>query len=113
MKPETVHLIAQDIRHRRGYLSKRDEWFRKQEPSEMRSEGFREINFWRWVYTMAEEALATGKYKIKSGEDDRSLKGCQLAPRSPMVGNAARAPEDAPHSLRSHVHGNQREQDQF
>lgn len=66
MKPETVHLIAQNIRHQRAYLSNRDEWFRKQAPSEMRSEGFREINFWRWVLAEAEDALVTGKYKATS-----------------------------------------------
>lgn len=66
MTPETVHLIAQEIRHERARLSKLDEWFRKSAPSELRSEGFRYVNFKRWSCDMQETALATGSYKKKS-----------------------------------------------
>lgn len=61
MTPQTVHWIAQDIRHVRAMLSVQEEWLQRQEPSESRSEQFRRITFWRRLLKVAEHQLATGQ----------------------------------------------------
>lgn len=68
MRPATIHKIAKDIRQLRGMLGNRDKWFMDQEPSMVRTEAFREIKFWHWVYTKAEAALASGEYRVESAD---------------------------------------------
>ena len=50
MKPETVHLLAQVIRHQRGLLTAFDKWVRRQE--------------WCWTTAEGDEFVAMiGKYR--------------------------------------------------
>jgi hypothetical protein len=59
MSPYTVHRIAQEIRHRRAQLTVEEKWAQQQEPSPMREDTFRRINFWRDVLKLAEHQLAS------------------------------------------------------
>jgi acyl-CoA reductase-like NAD-dependent aldehyde dehydrogenase len=54
---DTRRLIAQTIRHRREELTARETWWQQQPLGDVRTEGFREINFWRNVYRDAERRL--------------------------------------------------------
>ena len=58
MTPQTVHRIAQDIRHVRALLTVEETWTQAQEQSAMREEAFRRINFWRRVLKDAEHQLS-------------------------------------------------------
>lgn len=58
MTPQTVHRIAQQIRHFRALLTVQETWAQHQEKSATRDELFREINFWRGVLKSAEHQLA-------------------------------------------------------
>lgn len=57
MTPDTVHRIAQDIRHVRALFTVEETWLQKQEPSANREEAFRRINFWRKALDAAEHQL--------------------------------------------------------
>ncbi len=59
MSPDTVHRIAQEIRHRRALLTVEEKWAQRQVPSPMREDTFRRINFWRDVLKLAEHQLAS------------------------------------------------------
>lgn len=58
MTPETVHRIAQEIRHVRALLTVHETWTQRQEKAPMRDEEFRRITFWRRVLKHAEQELA-------------------------------------------------------
>jgi len=58
LTPESVHLVAQQIRHCREWLVAEERWLRAQEHHEMISERFRIINFWRSVLNHAEHKLS-------------------------------------------------------
>lgn len=58
MTPQTVHRIAQDMRHIRALLTVEESWWQAQEKTEAREEGFRRINFWRRVLKDAEHQLS-------------------------------------------------------
>jgi hypothetical protein len=60
MTPETVHLIAQEIRHQRALLTVQEAWWQQQPKTVARDEGFRRINFWRRVLKDAESRLTVG-----------------------------------------------------
>jgi hypothetical protein len=61
VSPDTVHVIAQEIRHRRALLTVDEHWWQQQPKSPTRDEGFRRINFWRRVLKEAEQQLAVGE----------------------------------------------------
>lgn len=58
MTPDTVHWIAQEIRHKRAELTVQESWLQRQDKSVTQEEGFRRINFWRRVLKNAETDLA-------------------------------------------------------
>lgn len=58
LTPDSVHLIAQQIRHLREWLVAEERWARANEHHEMISERFRQINFWRSVLNHAEHKLS-------------------------------------------------------
>lgn len=58
MTPDTVHRIAQEIRHIRATLTVEETWWQRQQKSATQEEGFRRINFWRRVLKDAEASLA-------------------------------------------------------
>lgn len=58
MTPDTVHRIAQQIRHFRALLTVQESWTQRQPKTDTRDELFREINFWRGVLKSAEHQLA-------------------------------------------------------
>ena len=58
MTPETVHRIAQEIRHTRAFLTVEETWAQRQEKTSQRDEEFRRITFWRRVLKYAEQELA-------------------------------------------------------
>jgi hypothetical protein len=57
MTPDTIHRIAQDIRHVRALFTVEETWLQHQEPSATREEAFRRINFWRKALVLAEDLL--------------------------------------------------------
>ncbi len=57
MTPDTVHRLAQEIRHERSLLTTRELWLQKQEKTAMRDEEFRIINFRKKVIRYAEQEL--------------------------------------------------------
>jgi hypothetical protein len=57
MTPDTVHRIAQEIRHMRAFLTVQETWAQRQEKVAMRDEEFRRVNFWRRVLKHAEQEL--------------------------------------------------------
>ena len=59
MTPETVHLIARQIRHFRELLVAEERWLRSQDRNELVPEMFRRINFWRGVLNYAEKRLSS------------------------------------------------------
>ena len=61
MSPYTVHLIAQEIRHFRAFLTVRETWAQQQEKCDSISETFRWINFWRRQLKRAEDELSRQK----------------------------------------------------
>lgn len=69
MSPATVHLIAQEIRHRRALLTVEETWWQQQPKTSARDEGFRRINFWRRLLKDAEGRLSVDL----SGEIDESI----------------------------------------
>jgi hypothetical protein len=54
-----VHLIAQEIRHKREQLTALETFAQRQQRSPMRAETFRYIDFWRARLKEAEQALTT------------------------------------------------------
>jgi hypothetical protein len=63
MSPQTVHWIANEIRHRRAELSLMEEWLQKEVASfSDRQQGFLRINFWRHVLKVAEEDIIRGHW---------------------------------------------------
>lgn len=58
MTPDTVHLIAQEIRHFRALLTVEETWAQHQMRSDTISEVFRRINFWRSILKVAEDRLS-------------------------------------------------------
>jgi hypothetical protein len=58
LTPESVHAVAQHIRHFRELLGAEERWLRSQARHEMISERFRIINFWRSVLNHAEHKLS-------------------------------------------------------
>lgn len=58
MTPDTVHRIAQKIRHERALLTTEETWAQKMEKSDARDETFRYITFMRRVWKSAEHLLA-------------------------------------------------------
>lgn len=58
MSPDTIHRIAQDIRHLRALLTVEETWVQKQGEGPMKDEAFRRINFWRSALKDAEQKLA-------------------------------------------------------
>lgn len=59
MTPQTIHRIAQDIRHVRALLTVEETWLQAQEKSETQQELFRRINWWRRQLKQAEHQLAS------------------------------------------------------
>lgn len=59
MTPDTVHLIAQEIRQWRGDLTAEETWLQKQPKSDTRDERFRYINWWRKAIRLVEHQLAS------------------------------------------------------
>jgi hypothetical protein len=58
MTPDTVHLLAQQIRHFRALLTVRETWAQAQPKNDTVSEEFRQINFWRRQLKRAEDDLS-------------------------------------------------------
>lgn len=57
MTPDTVHRIAQEIRHQRALLTTRETWLQKQPKTDTRDEEFRYINFERRALKVKEQLL--------------------------------------------------------
>lgn len=66
MTPDTVHLIAQDIRNRRAQLTALEKWARSLDSDRARREVFQQVNFWRKLYAQAETAIASGHASSES-----------------------------------------------
>jgi hypothetical protein len=62
LTPDTVHLIAQEIRQQRAVLTVEETWLKRQRFNPTRDERYRRILFWRVVLKYAEEQLASGTY---------------------------------------------------
>jgi len=60
MKPDTVRWIAQTIRNERERLSYRENWWRTHPESDVRTEAWREILFFKMVWDIAEEMVNSG-----------------------------------------------------
>jgi hypothetical protein len=58
MIPDTVHRVAQEIRHQRALLTVAETWAQRQPVGPMRDEEFRRINFWRRALKLAEQELS-------------------------------------------------------
>jgi hypothetical protein len=58
MTPDTVHHIAQEIRHFRALLTVEETWAQHQGRNETVTEVFRRINFWRAILKVAEDRLS-------------------------------------------------------
>lgn len=59
MTPQTVHRIAQEIRHIRALLTVEETWAQSQEKTAAREEVYRRINFWRRQLKTAEKELSS------------------------------------------------------
>jgi hypothetical protein len=59
--PDTVHLIAQEIRNWRAELTALEKWARSLESSNAKTEVFHRVNFWRKLLTKAEQDIASGR----------------------------------------------------
>lgn len=59
MTPETVRLIGQEIRHRRGILTAEERWARALGAGSGQREALARIEFWRGLLTHAERRLAS------------------------------------------------------
>ena len=66
MTPDTVHLIAQEIRNQRAMLTAKEKWARSLEPCQARIDTFQYVNFWRRFYTQVEDAITAGKIDAPS-----------------------------------------------
>jgi ABC-type transporter lipoprotein component MlaA len=64
--PDTVHLIAQDIRNRRAQLTALEKWARSLDSDRARREVFQQVNFWRRLYAQAETQIASGHASSES-----------------------------------------------
>lgn len=73
MTPQTVHRIAQEIRHFRELLTADEKFLQRQEPTSLREEGFRRINFWR-------RSLKDAEYQL-SRQDGTSISGPNRLPQ--------------------------------
>jgi hypothetical protein len=58
MTPDTVHFLAQQIRHIRGLLAVGQAWEGKQHPDEMNGQSHEVTRFWRDVLRFAEDRLS-------------------------------------------------------
>ncbi len=58
MTPQTVHQIAQEIRHFRALLTAQEQWAQQQPRTESIKEAFRRITFWRERLKDAERELS-------------------------------------------------------
>ncbi len=68
MTPHTVHLIAQEVRNRRDYLTALEKWARSLEPCQAKIDTFELVNFWRRVYRQVDrDIVASGLTRSPSG----------------------------------------------
>lgn len=64
MNPDTVHLIAQDIRQLRGMFTAREKWVKAMGHSQATIEMSRYIEFWRdFISEVEERMVASGDPK--------------------------------------------------
>jgi hypothetical protein len=68
MTPSTVHLIAQELRNRRDYLTALEKWARSLEPGQAKMDVFQLVNFWRRVYQQVEKDIAAGRTHAPLGQ---------------------------------------------
>jgi hypothetical protein len=60
MTPDTIHLIAQEIRNKRAELTAFEKWARSLDSQKSRVEVYHFVNFWRKLLAKAEQDIASG-----------------------------------------------------
>jgi hypothetical protein len=58
--PDTLHLLAQEIRNKRAELTAWEKWARSLDSHKARTEVFHRVNFWRRLLAKAEQDIASG-----------------------------------------------------
>jgi hypothetical protein len=66
LSPDTRRLVLETIRHRRAELTAQETYWQQQPVGDLRTEAFRQINFWRNVYRDAEQRV--DRHEIAAAE---------------------------------------------